>query len=70
MVFPYIMSQTGPMSRCLQGLPLPLAAVSVVRKSFDARAKYRDFAYVVDVDAKAARAAGASPRFRPGQTER
>ena len=54
----------------MQGLPLPLAAVSVVRKSFDARAKYRDFAYVVDVDASSARAAGASPRFRPGHTER
>lgn len=54
----------------MQGLPLPLAAVSVVRKSFDARAKYRDFAYVVDVDAKSARAAGASPKFKPGQTER
>ncbi|KAL3154855.1 hypothetical protein ABBQ38_011397 [Trebouxia sp. C0009 RCD-2024] len=53
-----------------KGLPLPLAAVSVVRKSFDARVKYRDFAYVVDVDAKSARAAGASPKFRPGQTER
>lgn len=54
----------------LQGLPLPLGAVSVVRKSFDARAKHRDFAYVVDVDAPAARAAGASPRFKLGLLER
>ena len=54
----------------LQGLPLPLGAVSVVRKSFDARVKHRDFAYVVDVDAQAARAAGASPRFKSGLLER
>ena len=54
----------------LQGLPLPVEAVTVIRKSFDARAKHRDFAYVVDVDAEAARAAGARPRFKPGQLER
>jgi len=47
-----------------------LEAVNVIRKSFDARAKHRDFAYVVDVDAQAARAAGASLRFKPGQLER
>ena len=56
---------------CLvQGLPLPLEAVSVIRKSFDARAKHRGFAYVVDIDPEAARAAGASPRFKSGQLER
>jgi len=54
----------------LQGLPLPLEAVSVIRKSFDARAKHRGFAYVVDIDPEAARAAGASPRFKSGQLER
>ena len=62
------------MSECmlclLQGLPLPLEAVSVIRKSFDARAKHRGFAYVVDIDPEAARAAGASPRFKSGQLER
>ena len=49
---------------------MPVEAVTVIRKSFDARAKHRDFAYVVDVDAAAARAAGACPRFKPGQLER
>ncbi|KAL0049695.1 hypothetical protein WJX82_007857 [Trebouxia sp. C0006] len=53
-----------------KGLPLPLEAVSVIRKSFDARAKHRGFAYVVDIDPEAARAAGASPRFKSGQLER
>ncbi|KAL0040454.1 hypothetical protein WJX77_007475 [Trebouxia sp. C0004] len=53
-----------------KGLPLPLEAVSVIRKSFDARAKHRGFAYVVDIDPEAARAAGACPRFKSGQLER
>ena len=43
----------------LQGQTLPLEAVTVIRKSFDARAKHRNFVYVVDVDAAAAKAAGA-----------
>ena len=42
----------------------------MVRKSFDARAKHRNFAYVVDVDAKSARAAGARPAFKQGVLER
>ncbi len=49
---------------------MPLEAVSVIRKSFDARAKHRGFAYVVDIDPEAARAAGACPRFKSGQLER
>lgn len=54
----------------LQTPHLPLEAVVVVRKSFDARPKQRNFVYVVDVDAKAATAAGATPRFKQGQIER
>lgn len=54
----------------LQTQTLPLEAVSVVRKSFDARAKQRNFVYVVDVDAAVAAAAGAAPRFKQGQIER
>lgn len=58
------------MSTSLQSKNLPLDAVSVVRKSFDARVKQRNFVYVVDVDSKAATAAGAAPRFKQGQIER
>ena len=54
----------------MQGQPLPLNAVTVIRKSFDARIKHRDFVYVVDVDAAAAKVAGAKPRFKSGQLER
>ena len=54
----------------MQDGALPLNAVTVVRKSFDARVKQRNFVYVVDVDATAAALAGAAPRFKQGQIER
>ena len=49
---------------------MPLEAVTVIRKSFDARVKHRDFVHAVDVDAQAALLAGAQPKFKPGQLER
>lgn len=54
----------------VQEQSLPIDAVTVVRKSFDARAKHRSFVYIVDVNAAAATAAGAAPRFKQSQLER
>lgn len=54
----------------MQDTLLSIDAVTVVRKSFDARVKQRNFVYVVDVDAAAAARAGAAPRFKQGQIER